>query len=344
MVPLCATCGEGVSEGQRCSHCDADPPAWQPIPRDLVSLVFGALGLLGGLTMALLAVRFVVTSWGGVFETIGAVLLGVAGVVVGAALAHGSTEALLRQRSWRHPVAGRRQAYAVTRGDRVVSAHGGGRIVGRPMAVTITGPRGIEAFAHYATLRTLVATTYAVPGMARVDLALAAALIALAARGRVALRTNSHVSWWRDGERLSRTEATQGVDVRRVDVPSAIAHEELAERTLLAALPSPASEVASTEGALPYRVAATPTARNVAEAPWVALPEVVFAMSGGDAGYRRGLRARMESSMAQAERLQSVGDASAALTAALDGLGSRPLATTLLQEIRRGFELRPPTS
>ena len=341
MVPLCVTCGEGVSGGARCPRCDAPPPAWRPQPRPIANFIFGALGVLCGLALVLFSALFVVAARGGLVETIGRLLLGGVGVFIGAALVRGSTLALLLERHWRHPIAGRHDASAVTRAGRVIAARGGGRIVGQAVTVAAAAPRGIEAFVHYATLRRVAAATYGVHGIARVDLSLAAALLSLAWRGRVAVRSATVVSWSHDGTRLSRSEAPQGVDVRRVDVPSSVAHEELAERTLLEALPSPVSQVAPAEGTLPYRASA-PTARREAEAPWVPLPQVVFAMSDGDAGFRRRLRARMEST--QAEGRPSVGDVSVAFVAALDGLGSRPLATTLLQEIRRGFELRPPAA
>lgn len=339
MVPLCASCGETVSAGARCPRCDAPPPAWRPKPRSAGAIVFGVIGTLMGLSAVLFAVMLFASRWESLPQGVALCALGALGAALGVALIRGSVLSLLLERDWTHPIDGGRTAHAVTQASRVLRAWGGGEVREPPMAVPANALRGVEAFAHYGVLRRLAAS-YGAPGVARVDVALAAALLSLAARRAVELRVACVVSWRCDGGPLSRSEALRGVEVRRVD--GASFPEGLVERALFDALTPPLTTVVAEARQLPYRAPAA-SAGEVIEAPWTALPQVVFAMTRGRATARRELRARMESQLASAAGLRSADEASAELAATLDGLGERAIATRILRDIRLGFDLRAPT-
>lgn len=352
MVPLCAWCGEQFVAVGRCPYCDAPTPAWRRVPRTAGSLVGRVIAWLLGVACGVAC--FVVAALvlgrvprdGWVLDWIVNLFCCLVVVVIlvglGLTFAWQSTAILLLEHDWRHAIDDRRDAVATTRAGRVIRGAGGGRVTGAPFAVTATTLRGVEAFAHYRAVRQ-VAAGLGVGNLARVDAALAAALLALAGSGRVALRSSRTLWWSRSDERLSRGESFQGVDVRPTDVGPVGVGVELPERSLLDAMTGGGRATVAPTGVMPYRTA-TATAAPAAEAPWTPLPRVVLAMSGGDLGFRRRLRARLEAEAPSAANLRTAEETGAELAAVLAGLGDRPLAAGLLCEFERGFNLRSPVA
>jgi hypothetical protein len=174
----------------------------------------------------------------------------------------------------------------------------------------------------------------------RVDVALMAALLALAGRRRVQLRVTSAMSWSHDGKAVTRNEWAEGVEVRRTDALAAATSADPVEAVLLGAMAAPGARVFSQEGPLPYRAAAA--AEPDAEAPWARLPQVIFAIAGGDARFRRGLRAELTAAIEGSAPLRTSESVVDELVATLEAAGDRTLGATIVRQVEQGFSMRDP--
>lgn len=350
MLRLCGQCGEDVPPGGGCPRCGAPAPRWVPVRRKLVD-VLGALFMwlamtISGLACLLAAFAFLHGWIGpGLAQRILQVVIGVivvgAGVPVGLMLLWGGTETLF-ERSWIHPPANGRGATAITRFGRVVSASGGGRAEGPMLTVPGNALSALETFGHYGALRTAIGSSQWLRGSPpRVDLALLASLLSLAGRQRVQLRVSRQVSWSHNGKKVSRHEQPVGVEVRRTDALSGAASEDFLEARLLDALAQPTVTIAQPDPVLPYRAAAV-VATSAEEAPWIRLPQAIFAMSQGDPRYRRGLRVRLESMHPQGAAARSVDVVSEELLATMSATGNAWLGAVILHQLAQGFSMREP--
>lgn len=349
MPGLCPQCGEDVSGGGTCPRCHAPEPRWQATPRTLRSLLVGFLEwffmALGGALCLFVAFAFCRDWIGpGLGQRILQVVLGV--VVVGAGVPVGlmllwSSFAGRFVRAWTHPTSEGRSASATTRFGRLLAASGAGRVIRAPLDVPANALKGLEAFAHYGVLRRAIPAKYGLANSPpRVDVALMAALLALAGRRRVQLRVTSAMSWSHDGKAVTRNEWSEGVEVRRTDALAAATSADPVEAVLLGAMAAPHARVFSQEGPLPYRAAAA--AEPDAEAPWARLPQVIFAIAGGDARFRRGLRAELAAAMEGSAPLRTSESVVDELVTTLEGAGDRTLGATIVRQVEQGFSMRDP--
>ncbi len=349
MVGLCPQCGEDVPGGGGCPRCHAPEPRWRVTPHSLRSVLVGFLEwffmALGGAMCLLVAYAFCHDWIGpGLGQRILQVVLGV--VVVGVGLPVGlmllwSSFAGRFVRTWTHPTSEGRSASATTRFGRLLAANGAGRAIRAPLDVPANALTGLEAFAHYGVLRRAIPARYGLANSPpRVDVALMAALLALAGRRRVQLRVTSALSWSHDGKAVTRNEWAEGVEVRRTDALVAGTSVDPVEAVLLGALATPDARVFSQEGPLPYRAAAA--AEPDAEAPWARLPQVIFAIAGGDARFRRGLRAEFTAAIEGSAPLRTSESVADELVATLEAAGDRTFGATIVRQVEQGFAMRDP--
>jgi hypothetical protein len=348
MVRLCVQCGESFPDGAAaCLRCHAPPPRWQPLwrsPSALAAACFEWAAMAGGGLLCLFAAFAFVREWLGpgfgqrlLQVALGLVIVG-AGVPVGLALLWNALGRLF-VRGWFHPMS-EGAASATTRFGRLLAASGAGRTVGAPLDVPPSGLSGIEAFAHYGLLRRALPVAYGLANNpARVDLALMAALLALAGRRQAQVRVDRRVAWSHDGVAVTRHELTVGVDVRRTGAPSATAGADPVEALLLGAMPPAGVRVAATEGLLPYRAPGAATEPG-ADAPWAPLTRVIFALSGGDPQRRRELRAALTAALAGGPAARPDAEVLAELVATIDATGDRSLGAAIVRQVEQGFATR----
>ena len=348
MLRLCGRCGEEVPVGASCPGCRAPEPRWQRSPRSVATIVGELLVHLatavGGLACLLAAAAFL-HGWIGpglgqrVLQVLVGVLVVGVGVPVGLILLGASVEGAF-VRAWSLPAVDGRGAVASTRFGRLLSASGGGEVTGEVLPVPEVALAALEAFAHYGVLRRAIPPVYGLGNSpARVDVAMMAALVALAGRGLVQLRLATSISWSHDGRRLTRSEVAERVEARRVDAAPTASDGGLVESLLLGAMTPPTATRSPRDGALPYREPAAAAGPSV-EAPWVALPDVAFALSRGDGGFRRRLRARLEAAAPPQSDIRPVEAVGAELTAALEAAGDRTLGAAIVRDVERGFARR----
>jgi hypothetical protein len=350
MLRLCAQCGEDVPEGGGCTRCGAPEPCWEPEPltpggvlRDLFAFLASAASGL----MCLLAAFAFLYGWIGpglgqriLQVVVGLIVVG-AGVPVGLGLLWSSVSGVFERR-WVHREINGRSALATTRLGRLVSASGGGRFPGPALTIPGNDLSALEAFAQYGVLRTEVPTVHGLRGSPpRVDVSLLATLLSLAGRHRLQLRVTRDVSWSRLGEKLTRHESPVALELRRTDaLPGAASADFLAAR-LLDALEAPTVTVAQADPLLPYRAPAA-VAETSREAPWVRLPQAIFALSKGDPRFRRETRVRLESMLPPAAEVRSAEAVCAELTAMLEATGDPRMGGMILRQIELGFAMRAP--
>jgi len=347
---LCAQCGEEVPEGGGCRRCGAPEPRWTPeriTPGGVLKGFFTFLATAASGLMCLLAAFAFLYGWigPGLGQRVLQVLVGIivvgAGVPVGLGLLWSSVSNLF-ERSWIHAPIDGRSALATTRLGSLVSASGGGRFPGPALTIPGNALSALEAFAQYGALRTEVPTVHGLRGSPpRVDVALLAALLSLAGRQRLQLRVTRDVSWSRVGEKLSRHDSPFALELRRIDaLPGAEGGDFLSAR-LLDALEAPGVTVSQADPILPYRAPAA-VAETSREAPWVRLPQAVFAMSKGDPRFRRETRARLESMLPASAEARSAEVVCAELTSMLEASGDRAIGGVILRQIELGFAMRAP--
>ncbi len=360
---LCIECGayrpRPVPWSAPCPRCDAAAPAWKPVPltfQELSRRVVMGTVLAGGAAVAAGAIHVLCSGWlyppGDlrVFQVVIAVVTLLFGGIGGVLLLREAVEQMFHRDHVHDQRLGDRRGEARAVFGIVRRANGRATRDAGLLAPGTPGLSSMPVFVNMRALAPVIGRALRAPQPKAVDVAVLAALLGLASRGRCELVLRVTRAWQRPSGGVVRREAERfTVHVRRVAGAGALAPEQgWLENALLTALDglsvsrsrNPPAAPPTVTG--PYRSGA-PTPPSTSEVP-VLVETLMGALTGGRLKARNWLHSVLRaeaagpSALPYEARLAVASRVSADLAAVLARPASSP-AAALLAQIRQGLAL-----